>query len=133
MLAAHTAGRCGWDGKTIEEVGGRVQGLNLVAGGKRSLKEEATQHVGGGVNHALGTTILRGGVIMDGNFITPRLTSFFSLTACNCGLRMSCPHKLAPCSSPCIFLGYSPDHKGYRCLDLLTHRIIISRHVVFDC
>jgi hypothetical protein len=39
------------------------------------------------VNHALGTTILRGGVIMDGHFITPRLTSFFSLTACNCGCR----------------------------------------------
>ena len=42
------------------------------------------------------------------------------------------PHKLAPRSSACIFLGYSPHHKGYRCMDLTTHRIIISRHVIFD-
>jgi hypothetical protein len=30
--------------------------------GKRSLKVKATQHVGGGTNHTLGTTIMRGGV-----------------------------------------------------------------------
>jgi hypothetical protein len=42
------------------------------------------------------------------------------------------PHKLSPRSTHCLFLGYSPDHKGYRCLDLTSHRIIISRHVVFD-
>jgi hypothetical protein len=42
------------------------------------------------------------------------------------------PHKLAPRSTRRFLLGYSSDHKGYRCLDLLTNRIIISRHVVFD-
>jgi hypothetical protein len=31
----------------------------------------------------------------------------------------------------CAFLGYSSDHEGYRCLDLSTNRVIISRHV-FD-
>jgi hypothetical protein len=41
------------------------------------------------------------------------------------------PHKLSPRSTSCLFLGYSPDHKRYRCLDLLSHRII-SHHVVFD-
>jgi hypothetical protein len=41
-------------------------------------------------------------------------------------------HRLSPRSTCCLFLGYSPDHKGHRCLDLASHRIIISRHVVFD-
>jgi hypothetical protein len=42
------------------------------------------------------------------------------------------PHKLSPRSTRCLFLGYSPGHKGYRCLDLSSHLIIISHHVVFD-
>lgn len=41
-------------------------------------------------------------------------------------------HKLAARSTPCLFLGYPANHKGYRCLDLQTRKIIISRHVVFD-
>nr|KAJ0211198.1 hypothetical protein LSAT_V11C400213360 [Lactuca sativa] len=42
------------------------------------------------------------------------------------------PHKLSPRSTACIYLGPAPDHKGYKCLDLITQRIIISRHVIFD-
>ncbi|KAK9077447.1 hypothetical protein SSX86_005784 [Deinandra increscens subsp. villosa] len=35
-------------------------------------------------------------------------------------------------STPCVFLGYSPTHHGYRCLDPLTDRLYISRHVRFN-
>jgi hypothetical protein len=42
------------------------------------------------------------------------------------------PHKFAPRSTRYVFLGYSSDRKGYRCLDLSTNRLIVSRHVVFD-
>jgi hypothetical protein len=49
-------------GKTVEEVGGDVQGLYPVAGRERRLEEKAADHVGGGVNHALCLAILSGGV-----------------------------------------------------------------------
>jgi hypothetical protein len=47
-------------------------------------------------------------------------------------LSSTATHKLAPRSATCVFLGYPSEHKGYRCLDLSTNRIIISCHVIFD-
>jgi hypothetical protein len=41
-------------------------------------------------------------------------------------------HKLAPRSLPCIYLGPSDDHKGSRCFDPSSGRVLISRHVTFD-
>ncbi|PKU71759.1 Retrovirus-related Pol polyprotein from transposon TNT 1-94 [Dendrobium catenatum] len=41
------------------------------------------------------------------------------------------PNKFAPRSQECIFLGYSPQHKGYKCYILKTGKSLISRHVVF--
>jgi hypothetical protein len=52
--------------------------------------------------------------------------------ACYPHLSTKAAHKLAPWSTRCIFLGYSTDHKGYRCLHLTTNNIVVSRHVVFD-
>lgn len=40
--------------------------------------------------------------------------------------------KLSPRSTPYLFLGYLSHHRGYRCLDLKTNKIIISRHVIFN-
>lgn len=41
-------------------------------------------------------------------------------------------NKFDPGSLPCVFIGYSDRHKGYRCLYPPTWRVYISRHVVFD-
>lgn len=40
-------------------------------------------------------------------------------------------HKLQPRSTPCVFLGYPPNHRGYKCYDFSSKKIIISRHVLF--
>jgi hypothetical protein len=52
--------------------------------------------------------------------------------ACYLNTVATAPHKLAPRSTWCVFLGYSSDHKGYRWLDLSANRLIVSRHVVSD-
>ncbi|CAH9063661.1 unnamed protein product [Cuscuta epithymum] len=40
-------------------------------------------------------------------------------------------NKLSPRSICCVFIGYAPGYKGYRCLDPLTGRVYISRDVQF--
>lgn len=47
-------------------------------------------------------------------------------------LRDYSPHKLAPRSSVCVFIGYSTQYKGYRCLNLSTGRIYTTCHAQFD-
>ena len=47
-------------------------------------------------------------------------------------LRDYAPHKFSLCSLPCIFLGYSSSHKGFRCFDTTTSRTYITRHARFD-
>jgi len=42
--------------------------------------------------------------------------------ACYPNTTATAPHKLAPRSTHCVFLGYSPDHKGYQCFDLTSRR-----------
>jgi hypothetical protein len=52
---------------------------------------------------------------------------------CLCYLNLSTtmPNKLTPWSTPCIFIGYPREHKGYHCLDLQTCKVITSRHIIF--
>jgi histone deacetylase 1/2 len=51
---------------------------------------------------------------------------------CYPNLTSTAPHKLAPRSVRCVFLGYPLDQKGYKCYNLESKRVIVSRHVYFD-
>jgi hypothetical protein len=48
--------------KAVEEMGSSIQGLCPVAGRERRLKEEATDHVGGGANDEFSLAVLGRGV-----------------------------------------------------------------------
>ena len=41
-------------------------------------------------------------------------------------------YKLQPRSSPCVFLGYLSSHRGYKCYDIASRKILISCNVIFD-
>jgi hypothetical protein len=41
-------------------------------------------------------------------------------------------NKLSFRSKQCVFIGYSSLHKGYKCLDIDSGRVYISRDVIFD-
>jgi hypothetical protein len=47
-------------------------------------------------------------------------------------LRPYANHKFSFKSKPCIFIGYGSNQKGYRCLDPTTHKVFLSRNVIFD-
>jgi hypothetical protein len=53
---------------------------------------------------------------------------------CSCwpNLKPFNQRKLQFRSTQCVFLGYSPLHKGFTCLEVSTSRVYISRDVVFD-
>jgi hypothetical protein len=59
---------------------------------------------------------------------------FLKIFGCACwpNLRPYNNHKLAFRSKHCVFLGYSSIHKGYKCLEVLSGRVYISRDVIFD-
>ncbi|GKC51385.1 putative RNA-directed DNA polymerase [Tanacetum coccineum] len=60
--------------------------------------------------------------------------SFLRVFGCLCfpHLRSYNRHKMDFRSTPCVFLGYSPSHHGYRCLDIFTERLYIARHFCFN-
>ncbi|CAA7024771.1 unnamed protein product [Microthlaspi erraticum] len=67
-------------------------------------------------------------------FNVPARYSHLRTFGCLCypNLSATTAHKLEPRSTPCVFLGYPNNHRGYRCLDISTRKVILSRHVIFD-
>ncbi|KAJ0850106.1 putative RNA-directed DNA polymerase [Helianthus annuus] len=67
-------------------------------------------------------------------FKRPPDYSFLRVFRCECFpyLRPYNRHKMDFRSTPCVFLGYSPLHHGYQCLDLDTERVYIAHHVRFN-
>lgn len=67
-------------------------------------------------------------------FGTPPEYSHLRVFGCLCypNTAATAPHKLAPRSARCIFLGYPLDQRGYKCYNPDTKRVLISRHVYFD-
>ncbi|KAG8480129.1 hypothetical protein CXB51_025342 [Gossypium anomalum] len=59
--------------------------------------------------------------------------TFLRVFGCLCfpNLRPYNNYKLHFRSSPCTFLGYSPTHKGYQCLDTFG-KVYVTRHVTFN-
>ena len=57
--------------------------------------------------------------------------SFLRVFRCQCypHLRSYNKNKMDFRSTPCVFLGYSTTHHGYRCYDPQSNRIYVARHV----
>jgi hypothetical protein len=64
---------------------------------------------------------------------TPDYT-FLKVFGCACWphLRPYNYHKLEFWSKKCVFLGYSSLHKGYKCLNVPSNRVYVSRDIIFD-
>ncbi|KAJ0016814.1 hypothetical protein Pint_10281 [Pistacia integerrima] len=67
-------------------------------------------------------------------FHLPLDFSYFCSFGCQCFpcLRPYMPNKLPYRSTPCIFIGYCSNQKGFRCYDPYSRRVYISRNVIFD-
>lgn len=58
--------------------------------------------------------------------------SLFKIFGCLCHASVHDHDKFEPRTIRLVFVGYPPDHKGYKLLNLENKQIFISRHVVFQ-
>ena len=83
--------------------------------------------------NCMSTPVLRNKSPFECLFHQPPNYAFLCVFGCLCFpfLRPYNVHKLDYRSTPCMFLGYSSSHLGYRYLDLSSNCIYISHHVQF--
>lgn len=62
------------------------------------------------------------------------LYSSFRIFGCRCFpySKAYASNKFQPKIAPCLFVGYSIHHKGYKCFNPANGRMYVSRHVLFD-
>ena len=82
----------------------------------------------------LQSTAIKKEILFTKLFHKPVFYNHLRVFGCLCypNLTSTAQHKFSPRSTDCVFLGFPISHKVYRCLDLITRKVIISRHVIFD-
>lgn len=110
-------------------------GLSLLAHASRPIKlwDEAFLNATYLINR-MPTRVIDNKSPIERLFKTPPNYSMLKIFGCACWahLRPYNKHNLSFRSKLYVFLGYSALHKGYKCLDINTGRIYMSRDVVFD-
>ena len=58
---------------------------------------------------------------------------FAQIFGCTAFVHAHEPHKskLEPCAHTCIFLGYAPSQRGYKCYDPVSHKFYVPMDVTF--
>jgi hypothetical protein len=110
-------------------------GLSLLARAHMPLKfwDEAFQATTYLINRVPSKTIQYQAPLQRLYQVKPNYSSLHIFgCACWSNLRPYNQRKLKFRSKECVFLGYNNINKGFKCLDVSTDRIYISRDVVFD-
>lgn len=129
----HTSQQNGKSERMIRTINNTIRALLFQAHLSPSYWVEAL-HVAVHILNILPSSAIHNKIPFSILFNKPPKYDHLKVFGCLCfpNLNHSNLHKLSPRSTPCLFLGYPSQHSGYRCLDLKTNKIIISRHVLFD-
>lgn len=129
----HTSQQNGRAERTLRTLNNLVRVLLFQANMPTTYWVEAL-HVAAHIFNILPSSSINNEIPFSRLFHKPVSYDHLRIFGCLCypNLLPTSDHKLASRSTKCVFLGYPSAHRGYRCLDLESKRIILSRHVIFD-